>query len=128
VPEEPAETPTPEEPATPAMKYGAPVLIEPEDDFNFIQGNTIILRWESVGELAPDEQYAVRMVYKYNNEPAYQGANIKEAEWQVPLSLFGQIDGPDYLYEWYVQVERLNDDGSGTAISPESDRRRFTWR
>ena len=80
------------------------------------------------GELAPDEQYAVRMVYRYQNEPTYQGANIKESEWLVPLSLFGQIDGPDYLYEWYVGVERLHDEGSGTPISPESERRTFTWR
>ena len=110
------------------MKYGPPVLTEPEDGFVFIQGNTIVLRWEPVGELAPDEQYAVRMVYRYQNQPTYQGANIKESEWQVPLSLFGQVDGPENEYEWYVSVERLNDDGSGTPISPESERRTFTWR
>jgi hypothetical protein len=46
----------------------------------------------------------------------------------VPLELFGQIDGPDNRYEWFVVVERLNDDGSGTAVSPESQRRSFTWK
>jgi hypothetical protein len=25
-------------------------------------------------------------------------------------------------------VERLNEDGSGTAISPESEHRTFTWK
>jgi hypothetical protein len=81
-----------------------------------------------VGELAPDEQYAVRLVYRFNNAVTYQGANVKETEWTIPLSMYGQIDGPEYLYEWFVVVERLNDDGSGTAISPESERRRFVWR
>lgn len=128
VPEEPAATPTPAESPTPAMKYEAPVLIEPEDGFEFIEGNTIVLRWEPVGELAPDEQYAVRLVYNFQNQVTYQGANIKDTAWQVPLSLFGQVDGPENKYEWFVVVERLNDDGSGTAISPESERRTFTWK
>ena len=110
------------------MKYDAPVLIEPADDFAFIQGNTIVLRWRPVGELAPDEQYAVRMVYDFQGQPTYQGANVKETEWTVPLSLYGQVDGPENRYEWFVVVERLNDDGSGTAISPESQRRSFTWK
>ncbi len=127
-PEQPAETPAPEETPASTLKYGAPQLIEPRDGYAFIFGNTIVLRWEPVGELAPDEQYAVRLVYSFEDKPTYQGANIKDTEWLVPLSLFGQIDGPDNLYEWYVQVERLNDDGSGTAISPESERRKFTWR
>ena len=124
----PAATATPANTPTPAMKYEAPVLLEPEDGYAFIQGNTIVLRWEPVGELAPDEQYAVRLIYKYQDKITYQGANIKETEWTIPLSMYGQIDGPDYLYEWFVTVERLNDDGSGTSISPESEHRRFVWR
>jgi hypothetical protein len=137
----PTETPEPtdtpeaeeEEPAaapatpTPGLKYGAPEILDPRDGFDFIQGNTIVLRWTPV-DLAPNEQYAVRLVYQYQGQPTYQGANIKEAQWTVPLSLFGLIDGPDNRYEWFVVVERLNDDGSGTAVSPESQRRSFTWK
>jgi hypothetical protein len=132
---EPTDTPEVEEeeaaepPATPTpgFKYPAPELVEPKDGFAFIRGNTIVLRWNPVS-LAPDEQYAVRLVYSYQGQPTYQGANIKEPEWIVPLSLFGQIDGPDNRYEWFVVIERLNDDGSGTAVSPESERRIFTWK
>jgi hypothetical protein len=120
-------TEEPPAPPTPGFKYPAPELIEPRDGFAFIQGNTIVLRW-TPADLAPDEQYAVRLVYSYQGQPTYQGANIKEPEWIVPLSLFGQIDGPDNRYQWFVVVERLNDDGSGTAISPESERRTFTWK
>lgn len=136
---EPTDTPSPEEEEeeaaveeeaptpTPGLKYPAPEIVEPRDGFAFIRGNTIVLRWKPV-ELAPNEQYAVRLVYIYQGQPTYQGANIKESEWTVPLSLFGQIDGPDNRYEWFVVVERLNDDGSGTAVSPESQRRTFSWK
>ncbi len=127
-PEVPAETPTPEAPPTPAMKYPAPTLLEPEDGTHFIIGNIIVLSWQPVGELASDEQYAVRLVYQFESQPTYQGTNLRETGWEVPPSLYGQIDGPDNLYEWFVVVERLNDDGSGTAISPESEHRNFTWK
>ena len=110
------------------MKYEAPVLLEPADGFEFIRGNTLVLRWQSVGELAPDEQYAVRMIYRYNSEVTYQGTNLQETEWIVPLSLYGQIDPPENRYEWFVVVERVADDGSATAISPESEHRTFTWK
>ena len=109
------------------MKYDAPVIVEPDDEFQFIGGNTIVLRWQPV-DLAPDEQYAVRMVYQYNNQPTWAGTNLKEPEWTVPVSLYGQIDPPQNLYEWFVVIERLNEDGSGTAISPESEHRTFTWK
>jgi hypothetical protein len=124
----PVETPTPTDTPTPAMKYAAPVLLEPEDRAEFIEGNIIVLRWQSVGELAPDEQYAVRLIYSFQNETTFQGTNIKETGWTIPTSLYGQVDGPENIYEWFVVVERLNDDGSGTAISPESERRTFTWK
>jgi hypothetical protein len=127
-PAPPAETPTPTDTPTPAMKYGAPVLLEPEDGAKFIEGNIVTLRWQSVGELAPDEQYAVRLIYSFQQETTFQGSNLRETEWTIPVSLYGQVDGPENLYEWFVVVERLNDDGSGTTISPESERRTFTWK
>ncbi|MFN8455328.1 MAG: hypothetical protein U0401_11790 [Anaerolineae bacterium] len=46
----------------------------------------------------------------------------------MPLSLFGQIDPPENRYEWFVQIEQQNEDGTGTAISPESQHRFFTWK
>jgi hypothetical protein len=124
---EPTEPPTAEAPPTPALKYPAPELVEPSNEFAFIQGNTIVLRWKPV-DLAANEQYAVRMVYPYQGQPTYQGSNIKEPEWIVPLALFGQIDPPENRYEWFVVIERVNEDGSGTAISPESEHRFFTWK
>ena len=124
---ESAATSIPEPTPTPGLKYGAPALVEPAVEANFIQGNTIVLRWQPV-DLAENEQYAVRLVYRYNNEVVYKGAQVTVPEWQVPLDLFGQIDGPENRYEWFVYVERTNEDGSATAVSPESERRAFVWR
>jgi hypothetical protein len=126
--EAPAEEPAAEQPAAPpGPKYGAPALVEPGNGFEFIQGNTIVLRWQPV-DLAPNEQYAVRLVYPYNGQIEYKGAQVTEPQWTVPLDLFGQIDGPDNRYEWYVYIEQVNQDGSAMAVSPESERRSFTWR
>jgi hypothetical protein len=102
--------------------------MEPVDGYKFIEGNIVVLGWKSVGELAPNEQYAVRLVYQFEQKPTYQGTNLRETEWPVPPSLYGQIDGPENRYEWFVVVERRNEDGSGTAISPESERHSFTWK
>lgn len=124
--EEAVAVPT-EEPAAPSTKYSAPALLDPATDFAFIQGNTIVLKWQPV-DLAPNEHYAVRLVYQYQGQPTYQGTNIKESEWTIPLALFGQIDPPENRYEWFVQIERENEDGTGTAISPESEHRFFTWK
>lgn len=122
------DTPTPEPSPTSAMKYPAPKLLAPDDGTQYDGINEIVLKWEPVGELAADEQYAVRLVYRYNNQVTYGGANIKEPQWVVPLQLYRKIDPPDNRYEWFVVVERLNQDGSGTSISPESERRSFVWK
>jgi hypothetical protein len=114
-------------PAPTIMKYAAPVLVISPDQVAYFKGNQPVLRWASVGNLAPNEQYAVRIVYRFQNEVIYSGDQVKELEWTMPLFLFGQVDGPEFVYEWFVFVERLNDDGSTTALSPESRRSSFTW-
>lgn len=128
-PEPVEETPTPEESAptpTSEFKYGAPALLGPENEFKFIGNSEILFRWAPVN-LAADEQYAVRVRYKYNNQITYQGAQVKEPQWAMPPSLYLQIDPPEHRYEWFVVIERLNADGSGTAISPQSEVRLFFW-
>ena len=124
--EEISPTEEPQVPSEPEFKYGAPLLLGPDDGFKFIGNSEILFRWQSV-DLAADEQYAVRVRYKFNNEITYQGAQVKEPQWPMPLSLYQQIDPPERRYEWFVVVERLNADGSGTAISPQSEVRTFFW-
>lgn len=152
-PEPPTDTPSPEPPtatpepptATPVpavapvkptapqptptvgFKYAAPELISPEPDYVFIQGNTLELSWKPVSELAENEQYAVRLVYTHNAEVVYRGTNLKETRWTVPMTLYHDADGPEYLHTWYVSVEAIQADGTGLAISPESEHRKFVW-
>ena len=119
----PAPTATP----TVGFKYPAPKLISPEPGYHFIPGNTIELQWEPVGELAGNEQYAVRLVYRHNTELVYRGAGIKGTRWTVPLELHHDADGPEFDHEWYVYVEAVQPDGTGVPISPESEHRHFRW-
>lgn len=119
----PAPTPTP----TVGLKYPAPKLVSPEPGYKFIPGNTIELVWEPVGELAGNEQYAVRLIYRHNTELVYRGANIKGTRWTVPLELHHDADGPAFDHEWYVYVEAVQPDGTGIPVSPESEHRHFKW-
>ncbi len=115
--------------ATPTMgfKYPAPKLLSPEPNYRFIPGNIIELEWESVGELAGNEQYAVRLVYRHNTELVYRGAGIKGTRWTVPPELHHDADGPEFDHEWYVYIEAVQPDGTGIPISPESEHRHFKW-
>lgn len=119
--------PPPTATPTPGLRYPAPALLEPADDFKFITGNTIELVWEAVGELGADEQYAVRLIFFNAGQPVYRGAQLKDTRWTVPLELFGQADGPEFEYTWYVYIEQTQNDGGAIPVSPESDYRSFIW-
>jgi hypothetical protein len=103
------------------------VLQSPEKDAYFIVGNLIDLKWESVGDLAGNEQYAVRLIYKHNAELVYRGDSLKDLVWRVPTGLYRDADGPNFDYEWYVFVEEIQPDGTGIPVSPESEHRHFKW-
>lgn len=119
----PPPSPTP----TIGFKYPAPKLIAPADGYRFIQGNNIHLQWEPVGELAGNEQYAVRLIYKHNTEIVYRGIGTKETTWTIPQELYRDADGPEFDHKWYVYVEAVQPDGTGKAVSPDSEYRHFTW-
>ena len=111
----------------PGFKYSAPQLLSPQHEFAFIFGNTVDLKWEPVGELAANEQYAVRLVYYHETEVTYRGQQVLEPQWTIPLDFYHEADGPRHEYIWYVYVERIQADGTGVPISPESEHRTFTW-
>ena len=120
------ETAEPSDTPTPAFVYEAPVLLEPSDE-GVVSGVLNILKWESVGELADDEWYAVRLIYLQQGQPVYEGDLVKALDWRVPDRFFYQADGPALEYRWYVFVERQNADGSATQMSPESEEFSFRW-
>jgi hypothetical protein len=120
------ETAEPSETPTPAFGYEAPVLLEPLDE-GVVAGVMAILKWESVGELADDEWYAVRLIYLQQGQPVYEGDRMKTPDWRVPDRFYYRADGPALQYRWYVFVERQNADGSSTQLSPESEEFSFRW-
>ncbi|MDM8532721.1 hypothetical protein QUF63_16290 [Anaerolineales bacterium HSG25] len=127
----PADTATPEIPIdtpTPARGFDAPKLLDPDQDSQFIRGNTIILRWKPVGELLENEYYAVRLRHRFQGEELTSGDNVTRSEWTIPLDIIDRVDGPDNRFEWFVIVEQDNGDDDVRQISPQSETRIFTWR
>ena len=102
------------------------MLLEPLDE-GVVAGVMAILKWESVGELADDEWYAVRLIYLQQGQPVYEGDLMKTPDWRVPDRFYYRADGPALQYRWYVFVERQNADGSATQLSPESEEFSFRW-
>ncbi len=141
----PTETPTPEPTrpnlptatptatATPTPRFGAIVIVAPDDGVQFTGGQPVILSWEPAGELADDEWYAVRMNWLENGERAFGGTNTKETSWQIPPEqYYGKADqGTGRVYEWYVFVEKVvvneNGEKTGEPMSPPSETRTFFW-
>ncbi|MBC7224577.1 MAG: tetratricopeptide repeat protein, partial [Anaerolineae bacterium] len=128
-----APTPAPEQPEA-APQRRAPRLLAPEDGAIFTSGKftEIILQWEPVPDLAPDEFYSVTIMRKVGGEPRYWGHALRETQWKVsPLAGYGEAD--DDLFWWWVEVRKETGkdvDGKpmGPAMSPKSEVRSFTWR
>lgn len=126
---QPIFTPTP----IAAYPYPAPVLLAPADGEVF-QGadEIIVLNWASVGILAEDEWYVVRL--RYEGDSLDQPADVwtKATSWRVPAELYPPASVEPRLVHWNVRVMRqthVGPDGTleGVEISPESTTRRFYW-
>jgi hypothetical protein len=133
-PGEPTPTPTPTITPTPTPKYGKPVLLGPQNGKLFGQAEELVLRWENMGVLGPNEFYAVRMTWQQNGQLAYGGTNVRDNFWVVPADqywgLADQFTGRKY--EWYVYIEEITTDASGRQvgrpISAVSDTLSFLWQ
>ncbi|MCB0166066.1 MAG: AAA family ATPase [Anaerolineae bacterium] len=107
--------------------YSAPALLSPVQDTALSSGDEVILRWESVGELAENEQYAVRLIYQSQEEEQWSGDQLHSTEWILPRRFLEQVDGPDFKFKWFVYIERVND-GQTEAVSPNSETWTFYWK
>lgn len=129
-------TPTPTATPTPAPRFPAPALIGPPDGKIFIgRDQFVVLSWSSVGALAGDEWYAVRLSWSEGGSFEQRGGNnLKETSWQIPADFYwlkaDQETGR--AYEWYVYVERVTEteDGQpvGEAVSPPSETWTLFWQ
>lgn len=115
------------------FKYPPVTLSVPVNTESFPQDRAPLLKWESVGELAPDEYYEVTIMRTWQGEPYYAGSDwVKESQYLVPKEL---VHGTSDLgeYTWWVTVKRqtsTNASGGkvGTPLSPPSEKRTFVWK
>ncbi len=126
-------TDTPTVTATPTPRFRKPVLMGPESGKIFARNEELVLRWQDMGPLAPNETYAVRLTWLQNGQLSFGGTNVKENYWQVPPDLYwglaDQFTGRQY--EWYVFVEAIvTENGQQIAkpVSEVSDRWSFLWQ
>lgn len=127
----PTDTPTPT--LTPTPRFGKPVLVGPPRDKIYGRGEELILRWQDMGSLAPNESYAVRLTWLQDGQLSFGGTNVKENFWIVPPDLYwglaDQFTGRKY--EWYIFVEAITtENGQQVAkpVSDVSDRWTFMWQ
>jgi hypothetical protein len=128
----PTETPTAT--ATPTPRYGKPVLLGPESGKIYGRQQELVLRWQDMGPLQPDEWYAVRLTWLQDGQLSFGGTNVKDNYWVVPADLYwglaDQFTGRKY--EWYVFIEEITTNESGQRIarpvSEVSDRFTFLWQ
>ncbi len=120
--------------STPSLPYPAPFLLGPVDGETFAGAETVILlNWASVGILAPDEWYVVRVRYPSGGQLLEVQEWLKATSWRLPKPLYGAASGTSAFYQWDVIVMResgIGRDGvrQGQAISLPSERRTFTWQ
>jgi hypothetical protein len=100
--------------------------VAPESDKLFTPDQPeVILQWNAVGNLASDEEYAVRLQFTEKGNPGYGGDQTPLTAWAVRRDLFFErADPPDRRFKWFVYVQKKD----GTQISPESEHRVFFWR
>lgn len=137
----PTPTPRPTPTPTPGPPYTAPDLLDPAEGEIFRSEEAdIVLNWASVGILAEDEWYILRL--RLMTEPVYQYPSVwtKSTNWRVPASLHPSavltttpsLRAESHLFRWDVTVVRhtgTRPDGKpdGMAISPMSATRSFFW-
>ncbi len=126
-------TPTPTAPITPLPAtpteipgLGAPQLLTPADGAIITGEDSVLLSWTSVGVLAPEEWYVVTLKSP-DKETAIATWWTKNTSWRLPADYRPTgTAGLDYI--WRVQVRSGSKDKTGTAASPVSETRAFTWR
>ena len=92
----------------------------------------IVLNWASVGILAEDEWYVLRL--RYEAQGATQPPNVwtKTTSWRVPADIYPPADVEPRLLHWDVTIMRQTHTGpdgtpEGVDISPVSATRGFYW-
>ena len=113
--------------ASTSFPYPAPILLGPPDG-SLLQGEpSILLNWASVGLLAKDEWYLVRVHCTVEGETEELEEWSKATSWRLPPSLCSTSEEAHGLYQWDVVVMRRAEAGEDAAISLRSETRSFLW-
>ena len=130
----PTATDTPTLTPTPTPRFDTLELLGPEDGTIFGRQQELILKWEDVGPLGPDEYYAVRLTWRQDGQLAYGGTNVKQNFWRVPANAYWGLadEFTGRKYEWYVYIEEIATDETGQQVgrpvSDVSDTLSFLWQ
>ncbi len=128
----PTSTPRPTPTFTPGPPYPVPSLLAPAEGAEFHGDQPVLLNWASVGILAEDEWYVVRLRYMAEEPSQMPSVWTKATSWRVPASLRPGEEAESHLFHWSVTVvleTEVRADGSweGLALSPMSTTRSFYW-
>ena len=118
---------------TSAFPYPSPALLAPANGQVFWGMDAIIvLNWASVGILAEDEWYVLRLQYEVQTVTQPPTVWTKTTSWRASDDLYPPSYADSHLLYWDVIVMRQTGTGTdgtpeGVAISPASVTRRFFW-
>lgn len=116
------------------MQYPAPGLSSPQDGQVFSERDLITLRWQPVGQLAPNEYYVPTVAYLHQGETWYDETPwVKETVWTLSDHRYLMDLSDDGQFRWAVRVMRrtgISEEGrpEGTVASPLSDVRTLIWK
>jgi len=129
------QTPTLTARPTATPKYAAPVLLSPALEERISRRYNAVLRWQSVGNLAEDEYYHVKLrAFLADGTTDWYGdyRYVKDTTYTVEDSFMNTLRapeqyGPTWVYWWVSVVRKTGQDENGkpvgVEISPPSD----TW-
>jgi LysM repeat protein len=121
-------TPTP----TPGLRWPAPQLMTPLEGAKFSSGE-VLLQWLSVGSLALDEVYVVRIVPQGQSRARTLYTTVTTGtSFRVPVEWLKQQARRSSGFSWTVQVARdaraiAGQEAGLLAASPISASKRFEW-
>jgi hypothetical protein len=123
-------TPTEIGTETPGFRYAAPRLVSPADGEQFNGSRApIVFRWESVGTLADNAWYSIKLSYEGKDGKIKEDVNwTKDTSRQVGGNIYDSL-GADRQVSWNVTVfsDAAGSD-AGVAVSPPSETRSFVWQ
>lgn len=112
------------------VPWPAPQLTAPADGETMSRTEPVLLRWVSVGMLAPNEWYVVLLYPQSPNARQYPSIWTKATSHRLELEEAPE-PGQSASYSWQVSVVRVAATDGGSAlepVSPSSVLRRFSWQ